>query len=156
MCSAKKPGECNNNIKNGCLVGTPTASAFNLKTNQWEWICQNKPAQDSPTCKKNANTDCESSVLYGCTDGGTAVDKDKANTPGKFNWKCKLNTQISGLCEMNKDPACDNTVKHGCLPGTAINLRTSLDGQYDRWECQLDGKTSNTCERLISGFRPPV
>lgn len=149
MCSVKKDGKCNNNIKDGCLIGSSTGAKFDPKTNQWEWVCENRPAKDSPLCKIAAVTECESTVVYGCTDGGRAVDLDKAKTPGKFNWKCQLNAQISGLCEINKDPACDNSIKHGCTPGKAVNMQISLDGQYDLWNCELDGKTSNQCEKLI-------
>lgn len=149
MCSVKKDAVCNNNIRNGCLSGISTGALLNAKTNQWEWTCKNPPAKDSTLCKIAAVTECESTVVYGCTDGGTAVDKDKANTPGKNNWKCKLNSQVSSLCEINKDPTCDNNVKHGCAPGKAVNMQTSLDGQYDLWNCELDGKISNQCEKLI-------
>lgn len=129
---------------------------LNIAQNQWEWTCTNKPAANSPLCIKKVTTDCESGVLYGCTDGGKAIDKDKANTPGKFNWKCQLNTQVSGLCEMDKDPACDNTIKYGCAPGTSTGKGMSADGQYDLWTCELNGKASGQCARQVDNFRPPV
>jgi hypothetical protein len=140
-------GVCDNNIKNGCDIGSVVGEYES--DDYYIWFCQNSKGTISNQCqlKKEPNiAKCDNSIKSGCS-VGLAVGENQ--TDDNYFWYCKTDESLSYECKIargdNKNtPECDMSEKNSCSVGEYSD--DSQDDEFYYWYCKTDEAVSNRCK----------
>ena len=156
-CQIEKPvnGACNNSVRNGCTVGTPSPISDSLTHHRWH--CEGLHGGDTvENCQivippDPVNGTCDNSVKNGCS-LGTANDAAISDTGTHYRWHCEgLHGGTTARNCQKAIPingACNNSQRNGCSVGTLNANAISDTSTHYRWHCEglHGGNTARNCQ----------